>query len=294
MDYVIQTIVDVLSLGGLYALLALGLGVVFSIMNLVNWAHGELIVVGGYTMYLLAGFPLPVVILGTVITVTVTALLMERAAFRPIRGAAPSTLMFTSFALSYLLQNAALIAFGSFPKSIPGMSGLISQVKIGSVELPLVNIITILVTICVLVVLVLFLKRSSLGLQMRASAEDFVTSRLLGVKANRVVVASFAISGLLAGVVALLFLGQQGVVRPTTGLEPLTIAFVAVVLGGMGNLSGAVLGGFVVGALQTGFQVLLPVAYGQYRSAFVFFLVIVFLLFRPQGLLPPRTAARRV
>lgn len=286
---VLQTLIDAFSVGSLYALVALGLAVVFGIMRLVNWAHGELIVIGGYLMYVLTGRPAALMVTAVVACVIAAALLMNVVAFRPLRRADTTTLLIASFALSYLLQSAFLVAFTSFARPISALSTLSKPVELAGFRVPIVTLVTIAVTAGVLSVLVVFLRKTDLGLQMRGAAEDFEMSRLLGVPANRVIGIAFAISGALAGIVAVLYFAQQGIVSPTSGVQPLIVAFVAVVLGGMGTLSGAVLGGFIVGVCETGFQALLPASLGQYRQAFVFLLVIVFLLLRPQGLLPPKS-----
>jgi branched-chain amino acid transport system permease protein len=201
--------------------------------------------------------------------------------------------MIASFALSYFLQNLAMATMGGFAKSLNALPMLVKPITVFALRVPTSNVITIGVTVGVLIALTLFLQRTSLGVQMRAAAEDVITAQLLGVKTNRVVASAFAISGLLAGIVSLLFIGQLGLVWHGVGIEPLIVAFVAVVLGGMGSLPGAALGGFIVGVLQTSFQTALPTTLAGYRQAFVFAVVIFFLLIRPQGILPPRSAGRR-
>ena len=293
MVYMLQTIIDAVSLGALYALLAIGLAMVFGIMRLVNWAHGDIIMLSGYVMFFLAGqFPWMLVIITLIFSIGI-ALLMERVAFRPLRGAEPSSLMIASFALSYFLQGLALAIMGGFPKSLNALPFLMKPINIYNLSVSTGSILTIFVTASVLIALTIFLQKTSLGIQMRAAAEDVTTAQLLGVKTNKVVASSFAISGMLAGIVALLFIGQLGLVGSTVGTEPLIIAFVSVVLGGMGSLPGAVLGGFIIGVTQTIFQAVLPSELGGYRQAYVFGIVILFLLFRPQGILPPQSVGRK-
>lgn len=293
MNFFLQTLIDAFSLGGLYALLALGLGMVFGIMRLVNFAHGEIIMICGYAMFFLAGQSSWLVVAGILVVSVVVAVLMERVAFRPLRGAEPSTLMIASFALSYFLQNLALAIMGGFPKSLDALPVLIKPINLYRLNVPTGSVVTIIVTAAVLIALTLFLQRTSLGIQMRAAAEDSTASQLLGVRTNRVVASAFVISGLLAGIMSLLFISQLGLVGPRVGLEPLIVAFVGVVLGGMGSLPGAALGGFMVGVIQTAFQAVLPPTLGGYRQAFVFGVVIFFLLFRPRGILAPPQVERR-
>jgi len=293
MSSLFQTAIDAISLGGLYALLALGLAVLFSIMRLVNWAHGEIIMIGGYVLFFLDGYSPWLVVVATIGICMFIALGMERIAFRSLRGAEPTTLMITSFAVSYFLQNLALALMGGFAKSLNAIPVLIEPITLFGLSVPKGSIITIIVTAAVMIVLTLFFRRSFLGIQMRAAAEDIVAAQLLGVKINTVVASAFAISGLLAGIVSVLFIGQMGLVGHTVGVEPLIIAFVAVVFGGMGSIPGAALGGFLVGVMQTLFQAALPPALGGFRQAFVFGAVLLILLIRPQGIIPQRTVKRR-
>lgn len=285
----LQYLVDALSLAGLYALVALGIAMVFGIMGLVNFAHGELIMIGGYTLLILSTQPWYVAGIGTVLAVVLAALAMERVAFRPVRGAAPTTLLITSFALSYLLQNVAIIATGARPKTIALPAILLQSVQLGDLRVQQLHLVTMALTLILVVSLVLFLKYTSLGVQMRAAAEDFQMARLVGVRADRVVAAAFAISGLLAGVVALLLVAQTDLLTPTMGVQLVLVGFVATVIGGMGSLSGAGLGGALLGVLTVGLQALLPTELRSFRDAFAFLVVIGLLVLRPQGLLGTKT-----
>jgi branched-subunit amino acid ABC-type transport system permease component len=290
---VIQNAINALSLGSLYALFALGVALIFGIMRLVNFAHGELIMVGGFAIVLAAGLPWPVLVLLVVLVVAAFALGMERVAFRPVRGASPATLLVTSFAVSFLLQNLAILIFGSLPRTTSLSTSLLESFTVGDVSIPKLDILTVCVTAALVVALALFLGRSRVGVQMRAAAEDFGMSRLLGVRANTVIAVAFAISGILAAAAALLLVAQTGTVTPTMGLNAVVIAFIAAVVGGMGSLPGAVLGGFVLGGLTVALQASLPLDLRAYRDAFVYLAVFVFLVLRPQGILVPRSAALR-
>ncbi len=293
MTNVIQNAIDALSLGSLFALIALGIALIFGIMRLINFAHGELILVGGYTMYLLADdVPWAVVLVATVAVSALFALAMERIAFRPVRGADPATLLVTSFAVSFLLQNLTILVVNPQPKAVDVSSSLLDQVSIGSVQVSRLDIVTTITTLVLLAALAVFLKRSSIGLHMRAAAEDFRMARLLGVRANAVIAAAFAVSGLLAGVVAVFWVGRTGSVSPEIGLAPLLAGVVGAVIGGMGNLVGAVLGGYVLGILTVVLDAALPEDLRVYRDAFVFTGVLLILLVRPQGILPGASAAR--
>jgi branched-chain amino acid transport system permease protein len=295
MAELIQHIVNAVSLGGLYALYALGIALLFGTMRLVNFAQGEFIMVGAYGTILLNGHvPSPILVLATIGIVVVFALLTERIAFRPVRDADPATLMVTSFAVSYILQNLAVVIFGALPRTTNLSTSLAEAVQIGGVSVPKLNIVTIVTVAILLAALSLFLKRTPIGVQMRAAAENFRMARLVGVKANWVIATAFAISGVLAAVASLLFVAQTGTVWPYLGITPLVVAFFATVLGGLGSLRGAVLGAFILSAFNEIFQAGLPSGLKPFREAFVYGLVVILLLIRPQGLLVPSSARTRV
>jgi len=285
----LQNLIDAISLGSLYALIALGIALLFGIMQLVNFAHGELIMVGGYTFLLLEHQSWPVIVIGTTASVVILALLMERVAFRPVRNASPPTLFITSFAISYLIQNVMIIAVGATARAAQLPLTLSEPVSIGPIDVSRLDLVTIAITLVLLLLFAVFLRRTRFGLQMRAAAEDFEMARLLGVRANRVIAGAFAISGVLAAVVALIVVEKTSILTPTMGQTYVLIGFVATVVGGLGSLPAAALGGFVVGFATVGLQAWLPLSLRSYRDAFVFGLVIVILLFRPQGLVVVRS-----
>lgn len=294
MQLFLQHVIDAISFGSLYALYALGIALIFGIMQLINFAHGELIMVGGYALVLLGHPAWPLLVLATLAVVVVFALAMERAAFRPVRGASPATLLVTSFAVSFLLQNLATLILGGLPRSTNVSTSLSQSFSLGSLSIPKLDVVTVGVTAVLLVLLGLFLGKTRLGVQMRAAAEDFRMARILGVRANTVIAAAFAISGVLAGIASLLLVAQTGQVFPTVGSGPVLVAFIATVLGGMGSLRGAVLGGYVLGAITVALQAYLPLALRSYRDAFAYGAVIAMLLLRPQGLIVARSAVTRV
>jgi branched-chain amino acid transport system permease protein len=294
MTNVIQNIIDALALGSLYALFALGVALIFGIMRLVNFAHGELIMVAAYTLVLVGDVPFVVKIGAAIAVAIVIALVMERVAMRPVRDSNPTTLLITSFAVSYLLQNLAILILGSTPRSGQVSGALSKSFQIGDVSISKLNVVTIVVTLALLGGLGLFLNRTAVGVQMRAAAENFRMARLLGVPANRVIATAFGISGLLAAIAAIFLTAQTGTVSPTLGLTPVLFAFMATVLGGLGSLSGAVVGGFLLGGASVALQALLPVGISGYRDAFLFGAVLLVLVLRPQGLIVPRTAVTRI
>ncbi len=292
MEYLLQQSMNALSLGGEYALLALGLAIVFSVMGLVNFAHGDMITFGGYAMFLVAagmGIANPALLLPVgVLSVVLFAMFLEKIAFKPVRGAPPTTGMLTAFGVSILIQNVALIFVGTRAKSVPTMDFLIQNVTIGSVRIPIVQILETAVTVIAIALLVVFLKRTTIGMAMRAAAKDVSTVRLMGVRADRVIATAFAISGFLAGLATVFVLARRGAVDPFMGFTPVLKAFVAAVIGGFGSLPGAVIGGLVLGVAEVMMQVVLPESMAGFRDAFIFTAVGVLLLVRPQGILGER------
>lgn len=291
---VLQNAIDAISLGAIYALAALGIGLIFSVMRLINFAHGELITAGGFTLYTLAGQPLLVMMLAAILVTVLLALGMERVAFRPLRKANPATLLIASFAVSYLVQHIALMAFGSRAMGIDFLSDLGASVEFDGLRVPMLQIVTIVATLVLMAGLVAFFRLSRIGLEMRAAAEDFTMARLVGVKANRVIAFAFAISGLLACTVSFYLVAQTGSVSYKMGVSMVLIAFVSSVIGGMESIAGAALGGFLVGIVSVMLQAYLPTDLRPYRDAFVFLLFILFLFWRPDGLLMKRSDRERV
>jgi branched-chain amino acid transport system permease protein len=285
----VQYVISALSLGGLYALMALGLVIVYGILRLVNFAYGELIMVAGYGLLLFGRSPLPwiVVAILSVIAALVAGVVMERVAFRPVRNTSPTTLLITSFAVSNLLQNIALLTISPRPRA-PRLPNLfVENVTIGDIRIKIVDVIALVVSLVALAILTIFLRRTIIGLALRAAADDFTMTRLLGVRANIVIASAFAVSGFMAGIVALFWIGRSGQVWPAVGLQPVLIAFIASVLGGMESLKGAVLGGYILGFLTMGLQTWLPQGVNNYRDAVMFGIVILVLVIRPQGLIRP-------
>jgi branched-chain amino acid transport system permease protein len=293
--FAIQFVIDVLSLGGAYALMALGLVIVYGILRLVNFAYGELIMVTGYAMFLFGGSGLPWLVMAAVAVVMaiLAGIATDYVAFRPVRAKSVTAVLITSFAFSTLLQNAALLFISPRPQTVP-LPGLFSQtVTIGGAITPLRNLITIAAAVILLALFALLMRRTVLGIAMRAAATNFTMARMLGVPANLIISSAFAISGFLAGVVGLLWIGRIGTVVPAIGLEPLLVAFIATVIGGMRSLSGAVIGGFLLALIDTTLNYTLSQDLLKFRDAFTFSLVILILLWRPEGLVKgPATGQR--
>ena len=294
MDLILQQMINALSLGGIYAMLALGLAIVFSIVRLINFAHGEIMTFGGYGIFLAMSFGFPPVAALTVGlgAAVFMAVAMERAAFRVMRGADVVALLITSFAVSEILKVLFQNGISARPVPISFPSSWSGTYQVGSTTIGIAPTISIVVTLLSLGGLTYILRRTMIGMAMRAAAEDIEMLKLLGVKANRVVAVAFALSGLLAGVAAVIWTAQRGSVDPMMGFFPVLKAFIATVLGGLGSLGGAVLGGFVIGAIEVLLQAFLPDHLASYHDALVLGSVIVALLIRPNGLLTAATASR--
>ncbi len=284
MTELVQYAVDAISQGAIYALIALSLGLLFSVMGLMNFAYGELIMAGAYAMYYTRDWPWPAMVLAVIAAATITSVVLERIAFRPVRNASPATLLVTSFALSIGLQQLAQMIFGTTSKGVAPFPQLDQAISIGSLTIPRLDVLTVVVSALVIAGLSLMLRRSDLGIQLRASTEDFTMARVLGVNADRVIVLAFALTGALAGVVALLLTFRNGIASPTVGSDPVLIAFVGAVIGGMGSIWGAAVGGFALGAAQTLLQAALPTDLVPFTNAFAFAAVIAILVTRPGGL----------
>ena len=286
----VQFVIDVLSLGSVYALMALGLVIVYGILRLVNFAYGELIMVAGYALFLLSPTPLPWLVMGllAVLVSVATSYLTERIAFRPVRERSLTAMLITSFAVGTMLQNAATLFISPRARVVPLPEVFTQYVTIAERIVPLRNLIAIGVSVVLLGLFALLLRYSILGIALRAAADKFVMTRMLGVPANLVIGTAFAISGLLAGTAALFWFGRTGSVTPEIGLWPLLVAFVSTVIGGMRSLLGAVVGGYVLALIQMVFSYFLPPGLLEFRVTFVFTLVILILLFRPEGLIRGR------
>lgn len=289
-----QNLIDALALGSLYALIALGITLVYTMMGMMNFAHGEFIMLSAYALYVLAGLPFSVAVPVALLTGILIAVLVERVAFRPVRSADLSAQLVTSLAVATILQNLVTAAVDARAQSVGTPAAISESTSIGSVTVPNLEFVTVGLTAIVLVALGWLLYRTDTGLAMRAAAEDFDMARLLGVRANRVIAIAFAISGALAATVGVLIVMQTGQVSPTMGLTPVLIGFVAVVIGGFGRMSGAVVGGLLLGALSSLLGVYLPEGLAPFRDAIVFTFPVLILIFRPHGLLGGEIGRARV
>ena len=316
-DYVIQQIVNALSAGSLYALMAVGLAMVFGILRLINFAHGDVMMIAAYLAVFCigAGLPLESALVIMVVGTVIVGLLMERIAYRPLRGGPEVAMLLSSFAVGQILQNGTLLTTRLAGKptliAFPSPEQLSGVIMLGSITVSKVNVVSFVAGVVLLGLLTLFVTKTTLGLSMRAAAEDLNAARLMGIKVNRVVATAFAISAGLAAVAGFLYAVQAGQINPYMGFTPVLKAFIAAVIGGFGSIAGAVLGGYVLGFLEvlvtalagigdllpagsvppevrSFLQQVLPSSLASYRDAVVFIVLILVLLVRPQGILGRR------
>ena len=293
MTELVQQIINALALGGIYALLALGIAIVFNIMGVINFAHGELITLTGFALLFLqdAGINFALAVPVAILFAALCALLMERIAFRPVRNAPQSTTLLTSFALAVIIQNALTIGVGARPKAVQcSLTGCPRTCRL-AVDIQVLQVLTLAATAVALAALIVVLRRTSTGIALRAAAEDFQVTRLMGIRAHRVIAAAFAVSGTMAGIAGILWVARRGVADRLMGLSPVLKAFIAAVLGGLGSLVGAVAGGFLLGGLEVAFQATLPESALPYTDALAFGAVVLILLIRPEGILTRRKEA---
>ena len=282
-----QTLANALGQGAVYALMAVGIGLVFGVLRLVNFAYGQLIMAGAYTLAFTSTWPLLWSIVACFVVVVVLSLAMDTVVFRPLRGQSPAVMLVTTFAIAFLLQAVALIVDlrdGTLGEVAPSLSYLNEPVTILGAEVRKITLVSIAVAAVALLLLALLLTRTTIGLHTRAAAADFRTARLLGVRANRVIAFSVFLSGLLAAAVAVLMTVQLPLVSPDFALRDTIVVLVGVVVGGIDRLWSATLGGFAIGFVSGLINGLLPTDKTVYLPSAVFALVILVLLLRPAGL----------
>jgi branched-chain amino acid transport system permease protein len=290
----IQNLIDGLGNGSTYALLAVGVSMLFGVMHLVNFAHGELLTVSAYVIYFLRSKNVPWVIcaLAAIVSAVLLSIAVEFVAFRRIRSASPFTLLLTSFAIEILSHAVWKIFVSAKPRRFEQPSIVFKSFKAGPFRFELWDLVSIGVAVACFVLTALMLKYTLFGLSIRAAAEDFDAARLMGVRANRVISGAFAFAGLLAGIGGALWLVKRGQADPRMGSEPLLKAVIAAIIGGLGNLKGAVVGGLALGVAEVFFRSFLPSDLQGLTDAFVFVLIAVLFVVRPQGLFNVASAER--
>ena len=286
MEYVISILLSGISVGGQYALIAIGYTLVYGILRLINFAHGDVFMVAGllgiyFTATLPIGGSLPLVIIITVLL----GFIIERAAYRPLRDAPRMSVMISAIGVSYLLQNTATYVTGGQPMTYPTIPFLSDTVNVAGTQTKWVVIITPILVLALVFALTLLINKTKVGMAMRAVSKDYETSRLMGIRINRVISATFVIGSALAAIGSIFFFTNYPAITPTAGAMPGLKAFVAAVFGGIGSIPGAVIGAFLIGICETIIKGL-PSAWdvSVFSDAFTFALLIIILVFKPQGL----------
>jgi branched-chain amino acid transport system permease protein len=291
-----QTLTDAVALGAIYALMAVGIGLVFGVLRLVNFAYGQLVMAGAFALALASqwGWPQWAGILLCFAVVIALSLAMDRLVFRPLRQHSPAVMLVATFAVAFLLQSVATLWFGSLGKIATSLAYLNRPVTISNVDIRKITIVAVVVAALCLVALSLLLERTTIGLHMRAASLDFQTARILGVRANRVIATAVLLSGALAAVVAVMLTVQTPLVTPDFALRDTIIVLAGVVLGGMNRPIPATLGGFAIGFASGLLGGALPTNQSQYLPTFLFAAVIIVLLVRPGGIFARKGAVERV
>lgn len=293
--YVLSQIVNGLILGSMYALIAIGFSMIYGIVRLINFAHGDIFTIGAFTTLAsiaLLGLPFPVAVIVVVAAGALAGMLIERIAFRPMRGAPQVTGFIASLALAIFLENLAVMTISAQPRTFLVPEYLNLLVPMGGLSPRMIDIVIVVLAVVLMAGLGLFVRFTRIGMAMRATAENYDVARLMGININRMIMLAFAIGSGLAAVSGLMWGSKYGQIAPFMGLLPGLKAFVAAVIGGVGSITGAMLGGYVLGMSEVLFVGLLPPEYSGYRNAFVFGALIVVLLVMPNGLLGRNTEAR--
>jgi branched-chain amino acid transport system permease protein len=285
-QYLFQQLVNGLSLGSLYALVAIGFSMIYGIVRLINFAHGDLVMIGAFsTLAMVAtGVPWPLILLAVCMIGALAGVMIESAAFRPIRGAPQVTGFIATLAVSIIIQNSALMLLSGQPRNFLFPAFMRQRVSLGGVSAAMTDIVIICLTLLLIACLFFVVYRTRLGTAMRATAENLMAARLMGVAVNRTILAAFAIGSALAAIAGVFWGGKFGQIDPLLGFVPGLKAFVACVIGGVGSIGGAMLGGYILGLAEVLFVGLLPQELSGYRDAFVFSLLILILLVKPSGL----------
>ena len=293
--YFLSQFVNGVKLGSVYAMVAIGYSMVYGILRLINFAHGDIMTVGVYTILVLTaafGMPLWATVAVSVIMAVAVGLTAERIAYRPLRTAGEETTLISSLAVSIFLQNLLTMIFSPQRQAFHLPEYLTELHTVGTVKLSTMNILTFTAVFLILIILSYVIKNTRIGMAMRACSDNLNASRLMGINITSVIVAAFAAGSALAALSGLMLAGEYKTIDPLMGFVPGLKAFCAAVLGGIGSLGGAVLGGFVLGISEMLFAGLMPTEITPYRDAFVFTLLIAVLLVRPNGILGSKEGGR--
>lgn len=293
--YLLSQVANGLILGSMYALIAIGFSMIYGIVRLINFAHGDIFTIGAFATLAsisVAEAPFPVALAIVLVVGAAAGLLIERAAFRPMRGAPQVTGFIASLAVSIIIENLAVLTVSAQPRTFAVPAYLNQLIPLGGLSVRTIDIAIVVLAIVLMIGLVLFVRFTKVGVAMRATAENYDVARLMGINIDRMIGLAFAIGSALAAVAGLMWGTKYGQISPLMGVLPGLKAFVAAVIGGVGSITGAVLGGYVLGMAEVLFVGLLPPEFSGYRNAFVFGALILVLLVMPNGILGRSTEQR--
>ena len=293
--YILEQVANGVILGSMYALIAIGFSLIYGIVRLINFAHGDIVTIGAFAMLASVaaiGAPFPVSILIVLAVGAGVGVLIERVAFRPMRGAPQVTGFIASLAVAIIIENVGIMTLSAQPRSFIVPAYLSTFIRLGSLQVRAIDLAIVLLAIVLMTALALFVRFTKVGMAMRATAENYEVARLMGINIDRMIMLAFAIGSALAAIAGLMWGSKYSQISPLMGLIPGLKAFVAAVIGGVGSISGAMLGGYVLGLAEVLFVGLLPPEYSGYRNVFVFSTLIVILLVMPNGLLGRSTDER--
>ena len=289
--YYIDLLLSGITVGSLYALIAIGYTMVYGILRLINFAHGDIFMMAGFFMvYISASMPMAVAIPVVLLMTVALGLLIERAAYKPLRSAPRMSVMISAIGVSYLLQNLATYITGGLARPYPEIPFLKGTFMLGELKIKVITFVTPLLTVLLVIALVLFINHTKTGMAMRAVSRDFDTARLMGIKVDNIISVTFIIGSFLAGVGSILYFSNYGQVSPTIGAMPGLKAFVAAVFGGIGSIPGAVLGAYIIGICES--LIKANDAIAIFSNAFTFALLILVLLFKPNGMFGEKLAEK--
>ena len=289
-DKILPYLLSGISVGGQYALIAVGYTMVYGILRLINFAHGDIFTAAGFFMvYITTALPVQVAIPLVVVLTVLLGVTVERVAYKPLRTAPRMSVMISAIGVSYLLQNLMWYVTGGLAKQYPTIPWISNSITIGTATTKVVTLITPVLTILLVIALVTIIQKTKIGMAMRAVSKDFETAQLMGIKINSVISTTFIIGSLLAAVGSVLYFSNYTSVTPTVGAMPGLKAFVAAVFGGIGSIPGAVIGAFIIGICE---NIIKALGYTTFSDAFTFALLIVILLFKPTGLFGEKTSEK--
>lgn len=289
-DKILPYLLSGISVGGQYALIAVGYTMVYGILRLINFAHGDIFTAAGFFMvYIATALPVQFAIPLVVVLTVALGFTVERIAYKPLREAPRMSVMISAIGVSYLLQNLMWYVTGGLAKQYPTIPWISNSITIGNATTKVVTLITPVLTILLVIALVTIIQKTKIGMAMRAVSKDFETAQLMGIKINSVISTTFIIGSLLAAVGSVLYFSNYTSVTPTVGAMPGLKAFVAAVFGGIGSIPGAVIGAFIIGICE---NIIKALGYTTFSDAFTFALLIVILLFKPTGLFGEKTSEK--